>query len=278
MPASQIATRQIADNAITNAKIAPGTGIETSKLADGVDFLQRDGSVAYTGNQSMGGNKLTNLGTPTPGSSDAARISDIETAIANLNSIFDSKGSAKAATTGNINLSNPGTAVFDTVTLAGGVDRLFVRAQTNQAEQGLYLFNGSGSPLTRVTDMDDWNSIPGAFFAVEEGSTYADTVWLCTANQDGILGTTAVTFQQIPTSAGLVASNFVDKEVPSGAINGSNATYALANTPTIGTEHVYVNGLLQESGAGNDYTISGATITMSTALAAGEKIRVTYRK
>ena len=66
--------------------------------------------------------------------------------------------------------------------------------------------------------------------------------------------------------------------LPSGAINGSNTSFAMANTPTTGTEHLYLNGILQESGSGNDYTISGATITMLTAPLTGEKLRVTYRK
>ena len=43
----------------------------------------------------------------------------------------------------------------------------------------------------RVADMDVWAEIPGAFFAVEEGSVNADTIWLCTANSGGTLGTTA---------------------------------------------------------------------------------------
>ena len=77
---------------------------------------------------------------------------------------------------------------------------------------------------------------------------------------------------------GLQASNFVDKETPSGSVNGSNTSFVLANTPTSGSEHIYLNGMLQDVGAGNDYTISGATITMLTAPLTGEKIRVSYRK
>ena len=37
-------------------------------------------------------------------------------------------------------------------------------------------------------------------------------------------------------------------------------------------------GLLQEPGAGNDYTISTNTITYLTAPVSGDKIRVNYRK
>jgi hypothetical protein len=39
-----------------------------------------------------------------------------------------------------------------------------------------------------------------------------------------------------------------------------------------------LNGLLQEPGAGNDYTISGAAITYLTAPLANDKIRVSYLK
>lgn len=61
----------------------------------------------------------------------------------------------------------------------------------------------------------------------------------------------------------LTASNFIFNEVPSGTINGSNVTFTLANTPTSGTVQIYKNGLRQTLTA--DYTISGSTITFSTA-------------
>ena len=73
-------------------------------------------------------------------------------------------------------------------------------------------------------------------------------------------------------------ANFVTRETPSGLVNGTNTSYTLANTPVSGTEQVYLNGMLQEPGAGNDYTISGATITYLTAPLSGDKIRVTYIK
>ena len=276
MAATQLDTRQIKDGAITDAKVAAGAAIATNKLADGSNFIKRDGSVAMTGSLNMGSQTITSVATPS-GSTDAANKSYVDTQIANLNSIFDSKPSAKAATTGNITLSNPATSTFDTVSLTSG-DILFVRAQSAPAENGLYTFNGSSSALTRISQMDTWTEFPGALFTVETGgSTYGNTMWFCTVAQGGTLGTTAVTFQQVNAS-GLTSSNFVDKEAPSGSYNGSNTTYSLANTPVSGSEHVYLNGILQESGSGNDYTISGATITMLTAPVASDKIRVSYRK
>lgn len=78
-------------------------------------------------------------------------------------------------------------------------------------------------------------------------------------------------------SSGL-ATHFVTREVPSGTINGSNVTFTLANTPVSGTECLYLNGLLQNVGGGNDYTISGATITFVTAPETGSVLLANYQK
>jgi hypothetical protein len=276
MATTQIRNRQIADGAIDNAKVAAGAAIASSKLADGANFIKKDGSVDFTGDQSLGGQKITNLGTPSTGT-DAANKSYVDTAIGNLNSLFDSKGSVRAATTANGTLATAfeNGDTIDGVTLATG-DRILLKNQTAPAENGIYVVAASGAP-TRATDMDAWTEVPGAFVVVEEGSANADTVWLCTSNQGGTLNTTAITWQQIPTSAGLTNSNFADKETPSGSINGSNVTFTLANTPVSGSEHLYLNGQLLESGAGNDYTISSATITMASAPGSGERLKASYR-
>jgi hypothetical protein len=66
----------------------------------------------------------------------------------------------------------------------------------------------------------------------------------------------------------------VVRETPSGAVNGSNTTFTLANTPNPpGTEQLLLNGLLLESGAGNDYTISGTTITMLNGRRSGTGLK-----
>lgn len=278
MATTQIVQRQIADGAIDNSKIQAGAAIATSKLAEGANFVQKDGSVAFTGNQSMGNNKLTNLGTPTANSTDAATTAYVDTAIAALNSLFDSKASVKAASTANGVLATAfeNGDTLDGITLSTG-DRILLKDQSAPAENGIYIVNASGAP-TRATDMDAWAEIPGAFVAVEQGTANADTIWLCTSNSGGTLNTTAITWQQIPTTAGYTSSNFVTRETPSGSINGSNVTFTLANTPVAGSEEIYLNGLLQEPGAGNDYTISGSTITYLTAPLTGDKLRASYRK
>ena len=71
--------------------------------------------------------------------------------------------------------------------------------------------------------------------------------------------------------------DFVSNEAPSGTLNGTNKVFTLSNTP-VKIVSVALNGLLQEAGAANDYTISGSTLTMVTAPYATDKLRVTYFK
>ena len=277
MPTTQTVQRQIADGAINDAKIQDGANIASSKLADGVNFLKRDGSVAMTGALNMGGQKITNVQTGSA-NNDAVNVGQLNAALGSLNQIFKAKPNARAGSVANVVLSNPATSIFDGVTLIAG-ELLLLKNQTASAENGLYTFNGSASALTRVASMDVWLEVSGATVVVEEGTVNADTMWLCTANTGGTLGTTPIAFTQIPTnSGGLTASNFIDKEVPAGAINGANVTFTLSNTAVSGSEHVYLNGMLQESGSGNDYTITGAVITFLSAPLSGEKIRTSYRK
>ena len=63
------------------------------------------------------------------------------------------KAPCTAAATGNVTISNPGTAVFDGVTLTSG-QSLLIPNQTdiNQTQNGIYIFNGSSSALTRRSD------------------------------------------------------------------------------------------------------------------------------
>jgi len=82
----------------------------------------------------------------------------------------------------------------------------------------------------------------------------------------------------ISVSTAFVTSHKVTRETPSGTINGSTTVFTLANTPVAGTEEVFLNGILQEAGAGNDYTISGTSITMLAAPLTGDRLKVNYWK
>jgi hypothetical protein len=79
----------------------------------------------------------------------------------------------------------------------------------------------------------------------------------------------------VVTITGGLANHFITREIPSGSIPGS--VFTLAHTPIVGSECVFLNGLLQESGATYDYTISGAVITFVNPLVAGDFVLVNYQ-
>lgn len=70
------------------------------------------------------------------------------------------------------------------------------------------------------------------------------------------------------------STSFVDNEV----VSGSNTTFTLANTPIAGSVHVYGNGQRLTPGAGNDYTISSATITILSGSYSAGAVLADYRK
>lgn len=82
--------------------------------------------------------------------------------------------------------------------------------------------------------------------------------------------------KKVFTSSVLSFAIFVDGEVPSGAVNSSNVTFTLANTPTVGSVKVYNNGLRLK--VTTDYTISGGTITFVVAPTTLDSIICDYRR
>lgn len=273
MAETQIAGRQIKDNAIDNAKISAGANIATSKLADGSNFIKKDGSVAFTGSISAGNQYITNVASPN-NSTDAANKSYVDTLISNLSTLYKYR-TVHAASTGDVLIGAPSNTL-DGHNLVSG-DRILLKNQSVQAANGIYIYNGLGYSLTRASDSDIYSEITGSLVYVENGTTQADTRWFCTSNTGGTIGVTAITYVQ-DTGAGITSANFVFEEIPSGSLNGVNTTFTLAYTPVTGKVKPYLNGIRLRSGAGNDYTISGAIITMATAPTSTDVLTVDYIK
>lgn len=71
-----------------------------------------------------------------------------------------------------------------------------------------------------------------------------------------------------------VGATRVFDETPTGAVDGANDTFTLANTPTAGTVRVYEGGLRKLETT--DWSISGDTITFTYNPPNGSYIRVDY--
>lgn len=70
--------------------------------------------------------------------------------------------------------------------------------------------------------------------------------------------------------------SFIFGETPSGAVNGSNATFTTLQNFVPESIQVFINGVSQTNGV--DYTTSGTTtISISVSPLSGEYIRVNYK-
>jgi len=117
---------------------------------------------------------------------------------------LDVKASCVYATTGNVTLSGLGTqAGGDWASSLTAGDRILVKNQVTQANTGIYAARASG--WTRTADMNTWAEVPSAFTFVESGTTLSDTGWVCTSNQGGTIGVTAITWSQFSGAGSYLA-------------------------------------------------------------------------
>lgn len=100
---------------------------------------------------------------------------------------------AVACATGNINLSNPGTAIFDGVAVTSG-QFVMCPFQTSLPQNGLYQFNGPSSALTRATTATaQGDFLFGNSWHVRGGTTYNNHVFVSiTLGSTIVVGTTPI--------------------------------------------------------------------------------------
>ena len=113
--------------------------------------------------------KVTNLPTPSA-AGDAVPKSYVDSAVEGL----AWKDSARVGTQSNLSLSSPGSTI-DGVTMASQ-DRVLVRNQSTQSQNGIYVWNGSATAMTRSLDASTFAELEQAIITVEEG-TDAGTTW-----------------------------------------------------------------------------------------------------
>lgn len=189
---------------------------------------------------------------------------------------LDVKPSVVCATTANITLS--GEQTLDGILTSAS--RVLVKNQSTASQNGIYV-SAAGS-WTRATDMDAWAEVPGSFVFVEQGTLYADTAWVSTANAGGTIGSTSIAWSQFAgagtytAGTGLILTGtqfLIDSTVVTltGAQALTNKTYN-GNTWTAGT------GVLT-LGAGKTATVSNTltfTGTDSSSVAFGTGGTVAY--
>lgn len=71
--------------------------------------------------------------------------------------------------------------------------------------------------------------------------------------------------------------SILSKEIAQGVTDGENREFTLNHAPVLGSELVFVNGLLQMEGVGYDYILISNTLIFEMAPLPGTRIICSYR-
>lgn len=187
------------------------------------------------------------------------------------------KTAVRAATTANGALATAyenGDSI-DGVTLATG-DRILLKNQTTQTENGIYTVNASGAP-TRALDLATGADARNASVFVMEGTTNADKQYVQTADT-AIVGTNNLTWALFGGGTTYTAGNGLS-ESPAGTFNVDPGT-ASATGLEINSDQVRIaaaaagNGLTGGGGsalavgAGTGISVAADAVAVDTAVVA----------
>jgi hypothetical protein len=154
-------------------------------------------------------------------------------------------------------------AAVTQLNLATQVQGVLPTANGGTAVNGTAVFPSSGTVMTTSTAVTA-SQLPNPSASTLGGVESID----CTGSGHIL----KISTSGVPSCAADAGVN-LNQGAPSGSINGSNTTFTLSPTPTQASDvDCFENGLQQQQGAGDDYTISGATITYLTAPATGTKL------
>jgi hypothetical protein len=198
-------------SATTATEVGYLSGV-TSSVQDQLDAKLDLAGGVMTGDIDMGGNKVTDLDAPTD-ANDAATKAYVDAVAEGLKP----KAAVRVATTaaGTLASDFENGDTVDGVTLATG-DRLLIKDQAAQAENGIYVVQASGAPV-RASDFDSLSPIDeinGAMVAVQEGTANAGKLFVQTGEVTAI-GTDPIVFIFFNSVSSLVGGDGI-------TVSGSN--------------------------------------------------------
>jgi len=193
-----------------------------TNLGLGTISTQASNSVSITGGS------ISGLSLPTADTEASSKLY-VDNAIAGMRTRIITK----VATTGNVNLTNglENGDTIDGITLQTG-DKILVRSNTDATENGIYISPSSGS-ASRDTNYNTVEELAGQMIVVQQGSTNADKIFLCTTDNSGSIGSVDIVFSQVtPANQGTVQSV---------GITQSGSEFTIGNTPITSTGNITLN-------------------------------------
>ena len=235
--AVQIRGRQVMDSTVTAAKLV---------LSDSFNFSSGTVSVA----------------TPTA-DAHAASKGYVDGLLQGLHP----KESVRVLVKSNVDISGPGASI-DGVTMASK-DRVALTSQTTASQNGIYVYNGGDSAMTRADDANTFAKLNGAYFFVREG-TAADEGFVQTAELTSFSGQSYVQFSSagnITAGAGLAKSGntlSVNVDNTSIKINGDTLEVNAGGV----TDGMLAGSISNAKLSNSSLTIAGSSVALGGSITA----------
>ena len=235
---------------------------------------------------SMGGQRVTNVATPTT-ATDAANKNYVDSTAQGLSPKPTARAATTAALPANV-YANGAAGVGATLTAtANGVlvvdgyapalgDILLVKNEAAAANNGLYTvttLGTAGAPyvLPRHVDMDQTNEFGGGFVPVENlGTVNANSLWLCNVANLITVGTTSVVFTQLNASTALTQGNGISisgNVVSAAVVAGGGVLVGAGGLSIDGTVAVKKYAVAFGDGSSTSYTITHNLNTQDVTVA-----------
>ena len=221
---SSNAQDQITARLVKASNLSDVASASTSRtnLGLGTISTQASNSVSITGGS------ISGLSLPTADTEASSKLY-VDNAIAGMRTRIITK----VATTGNVNLTNglENGDTIDGISLSTG-DKILVKSQTDATENGIYICPNSGT-ASRDTNYNTVEELAGQMIVVQQGSTNADKIFLCTTDNSGSIGSVDIVFSQVtPANQGTVQSV---------GITQSGSEFTIGNTPITSTGNITLN-------------------------------------
>ena len=188
------------------------------------------------------------------------------------------KDSVKVATTANITLS--GSQTIDGIAVSAD-ERVLVKDQSTASENGIYV--AASGAWSRAADMNAADEFSGAAVFVQQGSTNADTGYVCTNDGDVTVGTTSIAFTQFTGAGQFTAGDGLDLTGSTFSVNVDDSSIEISadalQVKAAGITNAMLAGSIENAKLANS-TISGValggTLGALSASAAGAITMTSY--